>query len=704
MIDGDSSRRRLIPHLLVALAYSVVALWAMRVVWPAPATTLPLPADLIGSEWRNVQISDQEMVVFQIARNARAILNNPSALFDSEQCYPMAHATTLGEHMFGSGLLGVLPYLLTHDAILTYNLVVVLTLWLGAMGMYVLAFYWTRTVGAAFVAGLLFGFHPLRVGDPAHPFVVAYQWIPIALVCTHRLFARERWRDAAGLAVAIALQLLESFYAVLALVLIGGVYGLSLMVRHVRRLPALALKLFAVGVASSGVAVVVFHPYLQTRATWGVLQARQSLLNDVSSFGFGGVAYPGSLMLVLGMLGVIDRIRNRRWMRADDPRAALLIAAALTLWASVWFIPIPFTTVSVPSLFFLVSRLIPGMDAVRAGGCLRLGVVLVAALLAAYGVAWLTAHCRRWIGILTVAVIAAGALVEIFWTPVTSASFDRSTALEPWVARPDRDLLDLYADAIEGPVLDLPFRFDSFEMILDFMGHCLFLGAFHEYPLAACYNSFLTPVQSAMERLAAEVPAAGAAEALYALGFRAVVVHEEVLKSSSLYPHDERLRSVERPGPRLHGRGRFVRIGRSGTHVVYRIEDDRPVASDFAMLATSEPPPVVAEVGPPLDNIELDFRNGAEVMYRHPEPLALTALQMVWTDAAGTTTLTSPISLLLPLALPPGSRDRQRFLTPIPPTFGEYQVTVAPVARPDLIIARRAVRVRPPPPPESNTP
>ncbi len=697
MVDANSSRRGLIPHLFVALAYGAVALWAMRVVLPAPATMLPLREDLIGTEWHHVDVSDQEMVVFQIARNARAILNDPSALFDSEQCYPLPHATTLGEHMFGSSLLGVIPYLLTRDAILTYNLVVVMTLWLGAMGTYVWAFYWTRTAGAAFVAGLLFGFHPLRAGDPAHPFVVAYQWIPIALVFAHRLFVFERWRDAAGLAVAIALQLLESFYAVLALVLIGGVYGLSLVLSHVRRLPALTVKLLAVGVASGGVAAAVFRPYLHTREVWGVLHARELLLVSLSDYGIGGVAYPGSLLLLLAVLGMVDRVRNRRRVRADDPRTALLLAAALTLWASVWGIPIPFTNIFVPSLFSLAGRVVPGMDAVRAGGSLRLGVDLVAALLAAYGVAWLTAHRRRWIRGLMVSVITAGIVAEIFWTPVTRASFDRSTELFSWVGRPAPDLLDLYAGTIEGSVLDLPLRFDDYAGVLDFMSHYLLLAVYHEHPVAACYNSFFAPVQSAMQRLGEQVPAPGAAATLYALGFRTVVIHEELLGGFGVNPHDERLRSLERFGPHQAGRGRFVRVGRAGTHVVYRIEADSSVASDFGMLAASEVPFGVVEATPPRGYVEFVFRNSADIAYRHPEPLGLTPLLAQWVDATGQSVASQQFSLLLPLALPAGGRDRQLVMLVVPPTPGLYQVVVTLVAQADLIIARRAVRVRPVP-------
>jgi len=71
----------------------------------------------------------------------------------------------------------------------------------------------------------------------------------------------------------ICLQLLESFYQVLALALLGGVYGLFLLVRHRRALLALLPKLGAVAAASLAATWLVFGPYLAARAQWGVLQA-----------------------------------------------------------------------------------------------------------------------------------------------------------------------------------------------------------------------------------------------------------------------------------------------------------------------------------------------------------------------------------------------------------------------------------------------
>jgi hypothetical protein len=672
--------------------YLALALWANRIMLPAPAHLFPMPADYMGTEWEHIEISDQRMVAWLIARNARMWVTRPTTLFDAEQCYPQPHATTLGEHMFGNGLLGVVPHLLSGDPVIVYNTVVVLVLWLGAVGVYALVVNWTNDVGAAFVAGLLFGFHPIRVGDPMHPFVIGYQWIPLALLFARRLFERGKWLDALGLVISLNLELLESFYPVIALAIIGGVYGGYLALRNLRRLRVLAPQLAAVVAATGVFAVALFLPYLKTRAAWSTLRGRPPLLLSVGEFAPGGSAYVGSVLLVLAAIALIDRLRSPRVdrpradkPRLDDPRWIILTAGLLTLWASIVGFTIPIVDIDVPSLFTLAGRVVPGFDAVRAGGALRLGVNLAAAILAGYGVAAAATRARR----TALAAITAAALIELFYNPVTRVSFGRSTEMIRLSARPDEDLIALLEAGVSGPVVDLPLSF-GLDGVINDLAHYLFLGAYHKHPVAACYNSFLTPVQDGVERLAAQVPAPGAAEALYALGFRTVIVHEELIASG---PREALLRALAQQGPRQPGRGRFARVGSTGTHTVYTIEADNPVAADFSMLAASEVPLGVVEVTPPLGNVELVIRNSADVVYRHPQPLALTLLFARWVDASGQSVKSQQFPLLLPLALPAGGRDQQNVLLLVPPTLGLYQVVVTLVAQPGLVIARRDVRV-----------
>jgi acetyl esterase/lipase len=662
---------------MAALLYLLVALWAMRAVLPAPAATLPVPASLEADRFRVIWQDDQRFVAAAVAGNARRILTTPWNLFESGFCHPTPHAVTLGEHMFGSGLLGVPAYLLSGDPIVTMNVVSLLALWLPAVTMYALAYHWTRSAGAAFVAGLLFAFHPVRVGNPAKPFLHANQWTPLVLLFAHRLFVRRRWRDAAGLVLCTSLQLLESFYQVLALLLVGGTWVAFLVVHHRRRLRALAPKLLACTVAGAGMATLLFAPYLETRAVWGSLQGRPLVLPPLAEFAPGRAAYPGSVALGLAAIALLDRIRRRRPRAGLDPRLAYLAGGLLLLWAVVDGVPIPGLGIDVPSLSTYLRHVVPGLDAGRGLARARLGVYLVVAFLAGYGVLVLTEGRRRVARLVAVGLFSGAALLEVLWPPLARSSFAHSVELRPAHMRPAAGVLALYAEAAPGGVVDVPLRRRR-------AGEYLLLAAYHGRPVAACYNSYAVPIVADVEALAARLPDRAAADALYALGFRTLVVHEERLLPKS---RPEYLRSLDRLP------SRFVLVGRSAHRSLYRIESPAPVEPGFSGLeAGSSADAVTAVMGPPA-TLEFTFRNRSPHTYRHPDPIRPTPLLAEWQAGSAGRGATFRIDGLLPLALASGEAAARAFTVPVPDGPGRYEVTLAPAEEPALVIARQTVEL-----------
>src|SRR5262245_5051614 len=90
-----------------------------------------------------VSDGDQGHMIWATSRNARTFAVAPWRLWDFEVCHPFPNAVALGHHLYAEGLLGMVPYALTGDPILTFNLLAILMLWTSAMGMYALAYYWT---------------------------------------------------------------------------------------------------------------------------------------------------------------------------------------------------------------------------------------------------------------------------------------------------------------------------------------------------------------------------------------------------------------------------------------------------------------------------------------------------------------------------------------------------------------------------------
>jgi len=230
-------------HSLAAAVYLGIAVWAYRAVLPAPSAMLPVPAFLRGG-YRELDHDDQQMVIAVATHNAHALVTNPSTLLDGGQCYPLPRSFTLGEHEFVEGLLGVLPYAVTGDPLVTYNALTVLVVWLAAIAMYALAYDATGSPGGAFVAGFLFAF---------------------------RLFVRPSWAAAGALASFATLQTLDGVYQTFAFAILGAVFGVWLLAVNVRRLPAILPKLAVAVGLTVAIALLCYAPYMRTKRVWGTL-------------------------------------------------------------------------------------------------------------------------------------------------------------------------------------------------------------------------------------------------------------------------------------------------------------------------------------------------------------------------------------------------------------------------------------------------
>ena len=665
-------------HALAAVFFLGCALWAMRVILPAPASTFPLPSGLPPA-WQRTWQSDQKLTAANITWNAHRFLTRPWNLYDAGQCYPASDATTLGPHQLGEGLLGVLPYALTTDPVITYNTVVVLTLWLPALAMYALVFTFTGSVSGAFIAGLLFAFHPNRITNVIHPDVNGNHWTPLALLFAHRTFVSGRWRDAAGLTFFLALQVLGSIYQLLALAVLGGTYGIFLTVWNVRRLPVLAPKLAAAIGATALVAWMVLGPYLHTRATWGTLGGRATLLSFLQDFTPGRAAYPGSVLLILALIGLIDRWRGPRRRVVYDPRLAFLVAGLLVVWSAVWSVPIPGLAIQIPSLFTLAGRVLPGLDAIRAGSMIGFGAVLAGAVLAGYGVVALVERRSATVRAIVTTVLTVALLVEIFHPAASTYSFGRSVKAVPYLVRPPAPLLELYAKSPAGAVLDFPFSFD-FGRFSE-MADDVFLSAFHLHPVGTCYNSFKLPLQADIQHLAERLGNdPRAVDALHALGFGTLVVTEY------------------RPGRKWNNYmiakepGGFTLLGRAAAHSAYRLESTAPVATGFAVLGAGSAPTAALTATPPEAALAFTSRNGPGATYRHPDPIEPTRVRLRW-RAGGAVVREDEATMLLPIALAAGEEMSRVITVPVPIAAGEYEVTLAPAGTPDLVLARHTVQV-----------
>src|SRR4029453_9293712 len=102
--------------------------------------------------------------------------------------HPHPLALAYSEHLTPQAAMILPVWALTKNPILCYNLVFLSTFLLSAFGMFLFVRNLTASQGAAFVAGLAFGFAPYRFGTMSHVQVLSSMWMPFALLGAHRFF------------------------------------------------------------------------------------------------------------------------------------------------------------------------------------------------------------------------------------------------------------------------------------------------------------------------------------------------------------------------------------------------------------------------------------------------------------------------------------------------------------------------------------
>jgi catechol 2,3-dioxygenase-like lactoylglutathione lyase family enzyme len=321
---------------------------------------------------------------------------------------------------------------------------------------------------------------------------------------------------------------------------------------------------------------------------------------------------------------------------------------------------------------------------VRAIIAVRTGVYLAGSCLAGFGVAALLR--RR--GPMTRALLTTGifalACGEIFFHPRSGPGFGVRYA--PFAVAPPASLRTLLAQLPDGPILDYP----PSEFI-PINAHYLSLAGFHGRPTDACYNSFRTPLQDEVRRLAASLLAPVAALRLRTLGFRGIVGHLEYME-----PVREAALRTWAAGDGKQTLG-LRQVGETADHVVYAI-DDAPPTEGLAALAT---PPgglgarrkITVKAGAPL---EVTVRNGTRAFYRHPDPIRLSLATLTWRDHDDAVVTTEQLKVLLPLALVPGQTTPLTLAPKVFPPPGTYDVTLR-LGTDGAVLAKEAIAVSAPP-------
>jgi hypothetical protein len=160
------------------------------------AMTYPMPLRLGDSL---ADPPDPLLNCWILAWSARHILAlDFQGLFGGNIFYPDPWVLTYSDHLLGWQPVVLPVYALTGNIVLAHNLAFLISTVLAGYCMNLLARHLTGSEGAAVFAGLAFAFVPFRFQHAARLQLSGCFWMPLALLCLHRLLGSGVWGLASG--------------------------------------------------------------------------------------------------------------------------------------------------------------------------------------------------------------------------------------------------------------------------------------------------------------------------------------------------------------------------------------------------------------------------------------------------------------------------------------------------------------------------
>lgn len=243
--------------------------------------------------------------------------------------HPTPDALAFSEHLLGLSVIAAPIEWVTGNALVTYNLVALLTFVLCGASMYLLVYRLSGSAAAAFIAGLAFAFAPHRISQLPHIQMLASFWAPLALLGLHAFIdtGRRRWLLLYG--AAWALQAAANGYALIFFSVLVGLWVLWFVVAR-RRWQALGLI--------AATTIVAAIPLVPTLATYVAVHERHGFSRDVleiqafSADVAGLLCAPGKLAF-WGWLRIGCRFEGELF--PGVALALLALAASLTVFGLI---------------------------------------------------------------------------------------------------------------------------------------------------------------------------------------------------------------------------------------------------------------------------------------------------------------------------------------------------------------------------------
>ena len=442
--------------------------------------------------------------------------------------FPERGTLAFSEHFIAQSIMVLPVYVLSGNAILSYNIAFLLTFVLTGLGTYLLARELTGSPVAASVAAFVAAFNEYRlVFEVAHLHTLSIHWLPFALYWLHRYFVTDRRRDLAIAAACLVLLNLSSIYymAYCAPFVVVFVIAEALVTGRWRSL-RVWLELWAAGAAVVVSTLPFLLPYVDVQQRFGVTRSLDEVVLFSARLEHYRAALPGMAAAVIAaVIGVVVGMadRARRWA---------VVTTAVLLVLAVWLSLGPVVKYSVeplawPSLYAVFHTYVPGYSTLRVPARFASLFFVFLALLAAFGV---NAIARV---SLLMAKIAACVVIVVFLIADTPRTMQMNAPLAsdglktppPAYLTPRHEVPGIYR-AVEGLrpgaiLVELPFGDPWYDV------RYMFFSIAHRRRLLNGYSGIFPPSFRGRQRVLAKPLLDPGASAQAMGGATHVIVHRQ---------------------------------------------------------------------------------------------------------------------------------------------------------------------------------
>ncbi|MGH9281810.1 MAG: 6-pyruvoyl-tetrahydropterin synthase-related protein, partial [Acidimicrobiales bacterium] len=522
-------------------------------------------------------LGDPLEVTWRLAWAAHAVVREPLHIFDANIFHPEPLTLAYSENHLGVSLPLAPVFWVTGNALLTYNLAILLVLAAGGFGVYLFTYRATGSRGAALVAGTAYTGVPFRVSMAGlgHLHVLDLYLLPLVLLVLLRLHRDGSRRTIAVLGLLIALSWWTSLTGTFMAIVTVATWAVWETVRR-RRQAWRPVGRAALGMAIGFVAAVpLLWPYVEVRRTHPEYEHPDLEVIELSATPGSYLSPPPGGRVVRAVYGdlsarfrprtvpaekelfpgfflagacaataagaVLHTVRRRR-AREPGPHLPAGETAALVAVVGVVAVILSFgprygaRPDGMPLPFMAVDAFIPG-GLLRAPARLGALALLAMAVLAGIGLSWVRPSWRRFLvgGSLVVLVLELMPGVGLVEAPAPTAAH-RAMARRPGAVL---CLPTVELNAVGNPI----------GPTLPREAQHMYLSTVHFRPLTNGWGAYFPPGVNAFVAAVADLPSPAAFRALRARDVTTVVLQTELLPGTSWVGVEDRL--ARWPGVRL---------------------------------------------------------------------------------------------------------------------------------------------------------